>query len=72
MAGPVVEEAVLSGRRYDGAAAVAAGIAHGTAPADKLVDEAIAAVEPLTGKARAITVALKEALHAPVLAHLDG
>jgi enoyl-CoA hydratase/carnithine racemase len=67
-----VEEAVLSGRRYDGAAAVTAGIAHRTAAPDDLVDAASAQVEPLTGKARAIAVALKRDLHAPVLAHLEG
>jgi Delta3-Delta2-enoyl-CoA isomerase len=72
MAAPVVEEAVLSGSRYDGADAVAAGIAHATAPVDGLVDAAIAATVPLAGKGRDIVVALKRALHAPVLAHLEG
>ena len=69
---PVVEEAILSGRRYDGAAAVAAGIAHGTAAVDDLVEAASAEVEPLAGKAAAIAVALKRDLHAPVLTHLGG
>jgi enoyl-CoA hydratase/carnithine racemase len=72
LAGAVVEEAVLSGRRYDGAAALGAGIAHGTAQLDDLVTAAIAQVEPLTGKPAAIAVALKKQLHAPVLAHLEG
>jgi enoyl-CoA hydratase/carnithine racemase len=72
LAGPVVEEAVLSGRRYDGAAALEAGIAHGTAQLDDLVAAAVAQVEPLTGKPAAIAVALKKQLHAPVLAHLEG
>lgn len=68
----VVEEAILSGRRYDGPAAVEAGIAHGTAALDELVDTASALVEPLTGKASAIAVALKRDLHAPVLGHLPS
>lgn len=66
----VAEEAILTGRRYDGPAAVDAGIAHGTAPLDDLVGAATAAVEPLTGKARGIAVPLKQALHASVLTHL--
>ena len=69
---PVVEEAVLSARRYDGAAAVAAGIAHATAGLDQLIPTASALVEPLTGKDRPIAVALKRDLHAPVLTHLGG
>jgi enoyl-CoA hydratase/carnithine racemase len=69
---PVAEEAVLAGRRYDGTAAVAAGIAVGTAAADDLVATAIDAAGPLAGKAPAIAVALKQALRAPVLAQLDG
>ncbi len=68
---PVVEEAILTGRRYDGDAAVDAGIAHAAVPAGDLVTTAIAESEPLTGKAREITVALKRAIHAPVLTHLD-
>lgn len=66
----VAQEAVLSGRRYDGAAAVAAGIAHATASADDLVDAAVEQAAPFTGKDHAITAALKEQLAAPVLAHL--
>lgn len=71
VAGAVAEEAILSGRRYDGTAAVAAGIAHATAPADELVSAAAALAEPLSDKGRDIAVALKQALHAPVLTHLD-
>ena len=71
LAAPVVEEAILSGRRYDGAAAVEAGIAHALAPLDDLVTAAVTEVAPYTGKARDIAVALKSQLHAPVLVHLD-
>ena len=70
--GATADEAILSGRRYDGAAAVEHGIAQRTAPVDDLVTAAIEQAGPLTGKARDITVAHKRALHAPVLAHLDG
>ena len=41
--GPVAEEAILSGRRYDGAAAVEAGIAHSLADLDDLVPAAVEA-----------------------------
>lgn len=68
----LVEEAILTGRRYDGPTALAAGIVQGIAELDDLVDSASAQVEPLTGKARAIAVALKRDLHAPVLAHLNA
>lgn len=71
LTGPVAEEAVLSGRRYDAAAAVGAGIAHDSAALDELVDAAIAQAEPFAGKERGIAVALKQALHAPVLTQLD-
>ena len=69
---PVAEEAVLAGRRYDGAEALAAGIAQRTAPADCLVAAAVELAEPLAGKSPAIAVPLKRALHAPVLAQLEG
>jgi len=68
----VAEEAILSGRRYDGAAALAAGVVHDTAPLDDLVETAAAQVAPLTGKAAAIAVVLKQQLHAPVLVHLGA
>jgi enoyl-CoA hydratase/carnithine racemase len=71
LAAPVAEEAILTARRYDGADAVTAGIAHGTAAVDDLVATAIDLAQPLSGKPPDITVALKRALHAPVLAHLD-
>jgi enoyl-CoA hydratase/carnithine racemase len=71
LTGPIAEEAILTAHRYDGAGAVAAGIAHRTADAADLVTAAIGLAGPLAGKAPDITVALKRALHAPVLAHLD-
>jgi Delta3-Delta2-enoyl-CoA isomerase len=68
----LAEEALLTGRRYDGDAAAEAGIAHALAAVDTLVPAAIDAVAPLTGKGRDIAVALKQQLHAPVLAHLPS
>ncbi len=72
LAPPVAEEAILTARRYEADAAVAAGIAQAVAPVDGLVAAATALAEPLTGKAPDITVALKRQLHGPVLAHLEG
>jgi enoyl-CoA hydratase/carnithine racemase len=66
------EEAILTGHRYDGPAAVEAGIAHAVAELDDLVTASAALVAPLAGKERSIAVALKTQLHAPVLAHLDA
>jgi enoyl-CoA hydratase/carnithine racemase len=68
--GPALaEEAILTGRRFDGAAAVEAGIAHGLAGLDDLVATAVDIAAPLSGKGRDIAVALKAQLHAPVLVH---
>jgi enoyl-CoA hydratase/carnithine racemase len=65
-----VEEAILSGRRYDGAASLAAGIVHAVATPDKLVTTAAELTTPYTGKPRSITQSLKRQLHAPTLTHL--
>jgi enoyl-CoA hydratase/carnithine racemase len=63
-------EAVLSGRRYDGASATGAGIVHGAVPEAELLDTAVAAAAARRGKGRAITATLKRDLYAPVLAAL--
>jgi Delta3-Delta2-enoyl-CoA isomerase len=63
-------EAVLSGRRYGGADAVATGIAHAAVTEDALLDAAIAAAEARAGKGREITATLKRDMYAPVLAAL--
>jgi enoyl-CoA hydratase/carnithine racemase len=60
-------EAILSGRRYAGAEAVAAGIAHASASEDALIDAAVVAAASRAGKAREITATLKRDLYAPVL-----
>ena len=70
--GAVAEEAILTGRRYDGPTAVGAGIAHALAELDDLVPAAAEQAGPLAGKERGIAVALKSQLHAPVLDHLPA
>ena len=65
----LAEDAILTGARFDGTAAVEAGIAHGLADLDALVPAAVDVVGPLSGKGRDIAVALKSQLHAPVLQH---
>lgn len=65
-------EAILTGRRYDGAAALALGIAHAEADEAGLVATATALLEPFTGKDRALVAHHKRDLYASVLAALDG
>ena len=60
-------EAILSGRRYTGDEAVAAGIAHASASEDALIGAAVAAAASRAGKGREITATLKRDLYAPVL-----
>jgi enoyl-CoA hydratase/carnithine racemase len=67
---PAANEAVLAGRRYDGPAAVAAGIAEAAVSPEKLVDTAMELVAPRLGKDRAIVATLKGDLHAAILAKL--
>jgi enoyl-CoA hydratase/carnithine racemase len=64
-------EAVLSGARYTGEAAVAAGIVQGKAAEADLVSVAVTAAASRGGKGRAITATLKRELYAPVLSALD-
>jgi enoyl-CoA hydratase/carnithine racemase len=68
---PTAQEAVLSGRRYDGAASLAAGIVDATAAVDDLVTSAAALAEPRVGKDRTIVQTLKGDLYAGMLAHLE-
>jgi enoyl-CoA hydratase/carnithine racemase len=66
----VAEEAILTGSRYDGTAAVAAGIAHATVPPADLLTEAVRLATPYAGKQRGSVQALKVQLHAATLALL--
>ncbi|MGZ6962658.1 MAG: enoyl-CoA hydratase/isomerase family protein [Acidimicrobiia bacterium] len=67
---PTANEAVLSGRRYDGDASLAAGIADAVASPDELVAVATAVCAPRVGKQRAITQTLKGDLYSGILATL--
>jgi enoyl-CoA hydratase/carnithine racemase len=70
MRADTAEEAILTGRRYDGAAAVAAGIAQASAAPEALVATAAEALAPRTGKARAHLAGLKRQLNRHALALL--
>ncbi len=70
LARPTANEAVLSGRRYDGAASLAAGIVDAVAAPDQLVTVATALAAPRLGKQRAIVSTLKGDLYAAILATL--
>ena len=64
-------EAILTGRRYTGTEAVAAGIAHEAVGEPELIDRAIAIATTRAGKGREITTTLKRDLYAPVLTTLE-
>jgi enoyl-CoA hydratase/carnithine racemase len=67
---PTTNEAVLSGRRYDGGSSLAAGIVEAIAEPDELVTVAAALAAPRVGKDRTITSTLKGDLYAGILATL--
>lgn len=66
-----VLDALLTGRRYGGEDARAAGFVDAVAPEDSLVDTAVGLVRDLTGKAPATVAAIKAQQHKPALAVLD-
>lgn len=59
----VARDAVLSGKRYPADEAIAAGLVDAKAPADELLERAIAALAPLAAKQRRIFKTLKGTLH---------
>jgi enoyl-CoA hydratase/carnithine racemase len=63
---------MLSGRRYDGAAAVAAGIANASATEAELLPAAIEQARPWSGKRPDVLHGLKTQLYESVTAALDG
>jgi enoyl-CoA hydratase/carnithine racemase len=67
---PTAQEAILTGRRYDGSAAEAAGIVHATAPEPELLDRALELAQPYAGKQARVLAALKAQLHAAVVTTL--
>ena len=65
-------EAISTGRRYDGPAAVAAGLARSAHPSDGLLDASVALAAERAGKPPAMVATLKGDLYRPLLALLDG
>jgi enoyl-CoA hydratase/carnithine racemase len=59
---PAAEEAMLTGRRYDAAQAVAAGIAHEAAPGDEVLARALAQAATVAAKDRSVVAAHKRQL----------
>ena len=68
----VALEALTAGRRYDGDAAVAAGIATSSVDEAELVDAAIHLATARGGKDREMVAQMKRDLYAPVLAAFDA
>ena len=66
---PVVtrHEAITTGRRYDAAAALAAGIAHDSAPEAGVLEAAVERATALAGKNRAVVAQHKRLMYAAVL-----
>ena len=60
-------EAMLTGRRYDAAEALAAGIADQTAPEDQVLPLAIERAQALTGKTRSVVAEIKRVMYSEVL-----
>ncbi len=69
---PTAQEAVLSGRRYDGTSSLAAGIVDGVGAPGELVGIGTELAAPRVGKDRAIVQTLKGDLYAAMLAKLDA
>jgi enoyl-CoA hydratase/carnithine racemase len=65
------QEAILTGRRYDAASALAGSIVDASAPGDNLLARAAELAAPWTGKQPATVAALKSQLHAVVVATLE-
>ncbi len=65
-------EAIVSGRRYGGEEARAAGIVQETAAEDEVIEKAIARVAPYAGKSRETMTALKAGLYPHVLEALGA
>lgn len=65
-------EAITTARRYDGPAAVAAGIAVSAHEEPQLLDAAIALADARAGKDPTMVATLKRDLYAPLLSLLEG
>jgi enoyl-CoA hydratase/carnithine racemase len=67
----VARDAMLSGRRYSGPDAVAAGIADSAVPEDQVVATAIELAKPFAGKSPSVVSTIKKTMFAPALAGLE-
>ncbi|HEX8051360.1 MAG TPA: enoyl-CoA hydratase/isomerase family protein [Thermoleophilaceae bacterium] len=63
----VAHEAMVTGRRYGGPDALAAGIVSEVAPEAEVLERAIARAEALAGKPRHALAAIKRGMYGPVL-----
>jgi enoyl-CoA hydratase/carnithine racemase len=70
--GPVVQEALLTGRRYSAPEALAGGLVHEIAPENEVLERALALAGSLADKDSATVGALKQGLFAPALAALEA
>ncbi len=59
-----LHDAILTGRRYTAADALAAGIVHQTVPADAVVDRAVELATPLADKNRTVVAEHKRLMYA--------
>jgi len=59
-----LHEAILTGRRYDAAAALAAGVAHHAVPEDAVVDKAVELATAWAGKDRGVVTEHKRLMYA--------
>lgn len=69
---PVAHEAMVTGRRYAAADALAAGVVAETTPESEVLDRAISRAAELAGKPREGLAAIKLGIYADVLALLAG
>jgi enoyl-CoA hydratase/carnithine racemase len=68
--GPTAHEAMVTGRRYTGGEALAAGIVSALAEEDRVVADAVALAAPLAAKAGPGLARIRTTLHAGVIALL--
>jgi enoyl-CoA hydratase/carnithine racemase len=64
---PVAHEAMVTARRYGGPDALAAGIVAEVAPADEVLERAVARADALAGKPREALAAIKRGLYGSAL-----
>jgi enoyl-CoA hydratase/carnithine racemase len=64
---PAVHRSLVTGHRFTGPEALAAGIVAELAPEGEVLDRAVAHAAPLAGKARPVVAAHKRTLHGPTI-----